>query len=297
MYPRDPRSFPAPAGSHPASGTTTPAQAALKDKWRTSNDGADTIDFERRRRKGEKPTLPSIEDLIATYGDSPNTSWLDPFWTTWRDSDTAAAIGYATHGHYAVAWGRPLCDDRQLPQVCKAFVAMLESKKLKPIWACIDDATESVLLDKLKWKGVSAVDEQRVNPAHVADAEQEKALMQKVRRAEREGVKVEGVKADEVVGGPLRDEISKRMKDWQEERSGTQVYSADESRSTRCCSPCLTYPLRLRPFDDATHRHYFIARDSKGTLVALVVLAQLSAEHGYQIKYRCVPLLRPTGNY
>lgn len=128
---------------------------------------------------------------------------------------------------------------------------MLKSKKLKPIWACVDGATESVLLDKMSWKCVSAVDEQRVDPTALHGAEQEKALQQKVRRAEKEGVKVEAVKSEDVEGA-LQEEIEARIKDWQEHRKGTQVYSAG-----------------LRPFDDLAHRHFFIARDANGKVSPL----------------------------
>ena len=66
----------------------------------------------------------------------------------------------------------------------------------------------------------------------------------------------------------IMDACDKRMKDWLANRKGQQVH--------------LT---QLNPWRDMEHRLYFIAKDASDTAVALVVLAQLPPEHGYQVKY------------
>jgi len=62
--------------------------------------------------------------------------------------------------------------------------------------------------------------------------------------------------------------LKKRLDDWQAERKGTQVHLTG-----------------LRPFDDQKHRRYFYATDKDGKICCLVVLAQLAATHGFQIKW------------
>ena len=151
------------------------------------------------------------------------------------------------------------CDDKQILQVATSFVSYLKHHKLKPIWACVDSPTEKALLEGLGWRCVAAVAEQRLDPTHMEGTEAEKSLQAKVRRAEREGVKVTAVEGE--LNEEMKDEIRARIKDWQSHRHGTQVYSAG-----------------LRPFDDPAHRHYFIGRDKDGKLCALVVLAQLAKE-------------------
>lgn len=133
LFPRDPKSFPA---IHPDDQVAMEAQNA--DPGRIG-EVASTVEYKKKKQAGEEPSLPSLEDLIAAYGDSPNTSWLDPFWSVWRHADTGAACGYAVSEKYAVAWGRPLCDDSQIHEVCKAFTHYLKSEKnLKPVFCCID---------------------------------------------------------------------------------------------------------------------------------------------------------------
>lgn len=74
MFPRDPRSFPL----DPNRASLPPPDSMARGPT------ADTLAFVRDRLDGKKPALPMLEDLIAAYGDSPNTSWLDPFWTVVR---------------------------------------------------------------------------------------------------------------------------------------------------------------------------------------------------------------------
>jgi hypothetical protein len=96
------------------------------------------------------------------------------------------------------------------------------------------------------------------------------------------------VKVHEVDGDmeeSLKREIEERCKDWAEHRKGTQIHLTG-----------------VRPFDDMVHRRYFYARDKGGKvkaffqvhvdntelypqMCALVVLAQLSVAHGFQIKW------------
>jgi lysylphosphatidylglycerol synthetase-like protein (DUF2156 family) len=118
-------------------------------------------------------------------------------------------------------WGRPLCDNAQIHEVAQAFTAHLKKEKLKPIWACIDEATESVLTERMGWRCVIAVAEQRVDPVTLAAEGGERSVRQKANRATREGVTVtekEGFLTEEE-----QEEIAQRMKEWQENRHGTQV--------------------------------------------------------------------------
>jgi aspartyl/asparaginyl-tRNA synthetase len=88
MFPRDPRSFPKAEQDKLAKAVEESTSGLLGPT-------ASTIEYEKQRNAGQKPPLPKMEDLIAAYGDSPNTSWLDPFWTVWHHEDTGACCGYA----------------------------------------------------------------------------------------------------------------------------------------------------------------------------------------------------------
>lgn len=62
--------------------------------------------------------------------------------------------------------------------------------------------------------------------------------------------------------------VAERGASRQDSREGTQIHTTG-----------------VRPFADAEHRTYFIARDADDEIVGLVVLAQLGKPNGYQIKW------------
>ena len=189
--------------------------------------------------------------LIAAYGDATNTSWLDPFWTVWRDPKTGAAVGYVEENKFAITFGNPICDPKQMSQVIRSYLHYIQDeKKLKPIWGCVDEACERVLAHELGWGAVSAVVEERFNPTEVEPDKNDKTVRRKVHRAEREGVKI--VEVDGEVDEHTRELINKRLADWEARRKGTQVHLTG-----------------LRPFDDPKHRKYFYAKDSNGTVSSL----------------------------
>lgn len=200
----------------------------------------------------------------------------------WRHLETGAAVGYIPQNGFAVTFGSPLCDPIQLTPVIKAYLAHLQEKKLKPIWCCIDAATEKVLATTFGWTALTAVAEERINPS-AADDKEDKGLKKKVHKAEKYGVKLIDVEGE--MDESLKNEINERVEDWKMRRKGTQIHLTG-----------------VRPFDDMEHRKYFYARDAEGKvrrfsisvsshaylisqICALVVLAQLSTAHGFQIKW------------
>jgi len=211
--------------------------------------------------------MPPLENLIAKYGDATNTSWIDPAWTVWRDENTGGAVGYIPQNGFAVTFGNPLCDRRQLSGVIRNFLAYVTSPEinLKPVWCCVDKDTESFLAKELGWSAVIAVAEERLNPVESDPANHDKTVRRKIHRAEREGVKVTEV---EKLDDDTKARIEARCKEWAEKRKGTQIHLTG-----------------VRPFDDVAHRKYFYATDKDGKICSLVVLAQLSPVHGFQIKW------------
>ncbi|KIJ51289.1 hypothetical protein M422DRAFT_158559 [Sphaerobolus stellatus SS14] len=254
LFARDPKSF--------ANANSDPVAASEAAQVRIINGPkARTI-----KKRGEEHEMPALEDIIAKYGDATNTSLTDPAWTVWRHHDTGAAVGYIAEGGYAVIFGNPLCESSQIPRVVRSFLRHIKrERKLRPVWCCIDKETEKFLANELGWSAIIAVAEERLDPTRV-DLGEDKNFRRKIHRAEKEGVKVH-----EVDGEPdqeLQEKVNKRLVDWQEARKGKQVHISG-----------------LRPFDDMAHRRYFYTTDKNGEVCCLVVLAQLAAIHGFQIKW------------
>ncbi|OTB08663.1 hypothetical protein M426DRAFT_7392 [Hypoxylon sp. CI-4A] len=214
LFPRDPKSLPARPPSLPHPDADTMAPRGLKDEY------------------------PELGKLIANYGDATNTSWLNDRFEIWRHP-TGAAVGFVRQsGKFAMTAGDPLCDMRQYREVIPSFVNYIRNDlHLTPVWMLVSEQVQQVLGDKLGWRTLSCVEEQRVN----ADDHQNSANQRDTRRVQREGIMVH-----EVV--EPNDEFIQRadeaIQEWQSQRqgSGKQVHLTE-----------------VRPWVDREHRRYFAA--------------------------------------
>jgi elongation factor P--beta-lysine ligase len=213
-------------------------------------------------KRHEKGHLPKLEELIANYGDATNTSWLDDRFQIWQHPTTGAAVGYVKQKKFAMIAGDPLCDKSQYPDTIEAFLNFVyDELKLTPIWMLVSSPVQEYLAAQLRWRSLSCTEEQRVN----TDAINPKDYSHQIRRLEREGVDISEEKPTE----ELQERVNQRIDDWKAERAnkGKQIHLTE-----------------IRPWKDTAHRRYFIAEKGK-TVQAMVVLAQLSPEHGWQVKW------------
>lgn len=145
-------------------------------------------------------------------------------------------------------WGRPLCDDKQLKGVLDRLLGYLKKqRKLKPIFACIDETTEQVLAKQFDWRSLAVAAEERIDPsAHNPNSNSSRSnLAKKIKQAKNSGVKA--TICDELPSDEVRNAIDRRMEDWRGTREGKQMHTTD-----------------LLPWDDAQHRRYFYAQDKHG---------------------------------
>lgn len=209
-------------------------------------------------------TLPSVEKLIANYGDATNTSWLDDRYKVWRHEETGAAVGYAEDNGYALVMGNPLCDHLQYPAVIRAFLKyMRKEKDLRPLWLLVSSDVEEILGSKLGWRSLSCVAEERV-PVDGA-----KKVAKKEQKAENAGVTIHELPIDTPVPDDLRKRCDKRIEDWKANRKGSKQVHITE----------------VRPWVDMEHRRYLWAETKEGEIAAMCVLHKLSPANGYQIKF------------
>jgi len=254
LYPRDPKSLPA-----------KPPVIKLR------HPEASTLPALRGSRKAERKAeaeFPSLEKLIANYGDATNTSWLDDRYDVWRDTITGAAMGYVVQDKYCVIFGDPLCDKSQYPKTISAFLLYIKKElKLKPIWMLASKLTEDILADKFNYSTLSVTAEERLDPTQ-DPAEADKDTARKIRHASKEGVIVHDIPTEAPGPDEVKEKVNVRMQDWLANRKGKQVHISN-----------------LNPWRDMDHRRYFVAEDANKKVCALVVLAQLAPENGFQIKY------------
>ncbi|PGG95054.1 aspartate-tRNA(Asn) ligase [Polytolypa hystricis UAMH7299] len=264
LFPRDPKSFPPVEQTvmlrHPEASTLHPPWEEEEKKKSDDKLHNGTVEKERQYQ--------SLEDLIANYGDATSTSWPDERYRVWRDYATGAAVSYVPSHGYAIIAGDPLCDTSQYTRIVIQFLRWLKAEtSLKPIWLLCSPAIDDILGDRLGWRSLSCVSEERVDPMrNLAASDGE--IARKIRRAENEGVKITQIPSDQPIPEDLKSRIDARIKDWQANRSGTQIYLSG-----------------ITPWRDQSHRQYFYATERDGTICSFVVLAQLAPRNGLQIKY------------
>ncbi|KAF7119218.1 hypothetical protein CNMCM5793_008963 [Aspergillus hiratsukae] len=257
LFHRDPKSFPP---KPPALLLRHPESSTVEPPWQREGRGP--------RAKDESELQP-LEHLIANYGDATSTSWGDERFKIWRDMSTGAAVSYVpSSSNYAVIPGNPLCDPSQYNSVITQFLQwMRRETKFKPIWLLCSPEVETVLGEKLGWRSLSCIAEERVDPSR-NQAASDGEIARKIRRAENEGIKVVEMKYGEMVPDDAREKIDARIQDWLANRKGTQVHLSE-----------------IHPWRDSEHRWYFYAVDKSGTICAFVALAMLSPHFGMQVKY------------
>ncbi|KAK2731565.1 hypothetical protein FQN57_003289 [Myotisia sp. PD_48] len=258
LFHRDPKSLPHQPQSmalrHPDSSTVNPP-------WETERKllgGA--VDHDRK--------MQPLEELIANYGDSTSTSWLDDRYKIWRDYSTGAAVSYVPINGYAIIAGDPLCDPSQYSRIVTQFLRWLKKETpLKPIWILCSLAVEQILGEKLGWRGLSCVAEERVDPSKNKTAS-DTEIARKLRQAENQGVKIHSVPSDQAVPEHIRAKIDSRIQEWLGNRKGTQIHLSS-----------------ITPWRDQKHRRYFYATDRDGNICSFVALAELAPRYGMQVKY------------
>jgi nondiscriminating aspartyl-tRNA synthetase len=253
MFPRDPKSLPEKPVMkqlrHPDASTMHPP-------------------WEGQDRVLAKIDMQPIEKLIANYGDATNTSWLEPRTEIWRDQNTGAAVGFVPMDGFAITVGDPLCHESQYLKTMTGYLKYIKKERnLKPLWLLVGGPVEEVLATKFNWRTFSVTGEQRVDPAH-NPAEKDADVQRKIRHAEKEGIKI----SDYPIGSPpppeVKQKVDARVEDWLKNRKGRQVHLTN-----------------IHPWQDEEHRQYHIAQTPDGTIAAFVAMAQLSPDHGWQVKY------------
>ncbi|PNS18569.1 Aspartate--tRNA ligase, cytoplasmic [Sphaceloma murrayae] len=253
LFPRDPRSFPVkpklPQLRHPEASTLHPP-------WEGRDRVSAQIDYQ------------PLEKLIANYGDASNTSWLEPRTEIWRASDTGAAVGFVQQGDFAITVGDPLCHPQQFHKTITEYLHYIrKTRGLKPLWVLCGHAAEEALATKHNWRTFSVAAEQRLDPSH-NPAQHDGDVQRKIRHAEKEGVRIVDYALGKPIPEDVRAQVDARVQDWIHGRKGKQVHLTE-----------------IRPWQDMAHRSYHFAYGRDGTLQALVIMAQLSPEHGWQVKY------------
>ena len=206
----------------------------------------------------------SLAQLIAHYGSSASTSWLEnERYQLWhpsepiRQSSFVPVQGYMETDHYIFAWGDPLVSSpAALPGVVRQFAEFCRKHAKNPVWLCISGELSDVLADELGWCAISCVTEDEVDPSHIVGLASPTAkgkegqrvvkdLKKNLAKAEKSGVEISEVKAGEWTEND-RTQVLQGIERWKAGRRGVQLASSS-----------------FRPWVDFEHRRYWVARVEK----------------------------------
>ncbi|KAI9513222.1 hypothetical protein F5148DRAFT_1145533 [Russula earlei] len=269
----------APARSEPAPNADLETQESLDTEvldFQKSSTNQQASDVEADKTTGD------IADLIAQYGSSSATSWLEfGRYKIWRpdvpihQSSFPPVQGYLRSDPYVFAWGNPIVSDPSaLEATCAAFIDWAKTQKLHPIWLCVDSQMEQVLGaqgSQFGWSTLSCIVEDFLDPRSVVElahshggGSEVKDFKKNLRRAEREDVQVREVQPEQWTDA-MKRQVEQGIANWKKSKSGIQIASTS-----------------FQPWLDFEHRRYWIAE--KGSdIVAILVLTGIHHTQ-YQIK-------------
>jgi hypothetical protein len=108
--------------------------------------------------------------------------------------------------------------------------------------------TEEHLTKRYGWRGLSCIAEARVDPSK-AEGVNDSNVKKKIQQAKNAGVQI--IAVDGEMPDQMKVEIEKHIKEWGDNRKGTQMHITD-----------------VRPWDDPKHRRYFYAKAKDDTVSA-----------------------------
>lgn len=143
---------------------------------------------------------------------------------------SASAARSRGKNNFIIAWGRPLCEKKDIPVVVDAFIRWAEKEGYNPVWCCADEDTERTLAEDHHWRAISCIQEDALDPREV-NPEESKEVRRHIKAAEKDGVRV--IREDGVPPEDVRNKIDALVQEWKENRTGTQVSSSAVFLTTR----------------------------------------------------------------
>ena len=243
--------------AHPPSQPEQPTQAGHSETSASpapETQGPTEADFDFQQSsyagdvEGDKATgdKAGIAELIAQYGSSSATSWLEfGRYKIWRpttpipQSSFTPVQGYLRSDPFVFAWGNPLVSDpAALEATCAAFIDWARSQKLRPIWLCVDGQMERVLGaegSKFGWSTLSCIVEDFLDPRSVVElahshggGSEVKDFKKNLRRAERENVQVREVQHDQWTDA-MKKQVEEGISGWKKSKTGIQIASVSRT--------------------------------------------------------------------
>lgn len=236
------------SANHVSPGTEPQGPADTEEfDFQPSSSSQQAADIEADKATGEKA---GIAELIAQYGSSSATSWLEfARYKIWRpsvpipQSSFPPIQGYLRSDPFVFAWGNPIVSDpAALEATCAAFIEWAKSQKLRPIWLCVDGRMEEVLGaqgSKFGWSTLSCIVEDFLDPRSVVElahshggGSEVKDFKKNLRRAERENVQVREVQPDQWTDA-MKKQVEEGIAGWKKSKTGIQIASVSRSRCFR----------------------------------------------------------------
>ena len=163
--------------------------------------------------------------------------------------------------NYIFAWGDPIASSpAALLSITRQFIAFCQSKGKSPVWFCINRELTDILAEEFGWCGISCINDDQVDPAHIVALTSPvakgkegrhavKDLKKNLAKAEKAGVDISEVKSHEWTEEE-KLQVGQGISKWKAGRHGIQLASSS-----------------FQPWLDSKHRRYWVARVNKHVFV------------------------------
>jgi lysylphosphatidylglycerol synthetase-like protein (DUF2156 family) len=214
----------------------------------------------------DSPEKYTRADFVKNWGNAASIVLLDPICKVFTVPGIDGAIGYRIENKCAIAIGNPLCDDKNLELLIKAFHDFCNKEKLSIFYAL---ATKKFVDWSLKAGYCKAAihigHEIILNPMNDPKAEKgsyASLLRNKCNQVTRKGITIQEYRGTDE---NLEKKMEELSKSWIENRKGPQIYL-----------------LQIDLFKDRSHKRWFYAED-QGKILGILMLNQINFYSGWVI--------------
>jgi len=208
---------------------------------------------------------PMLEELLQRYGsDSLSYLSLDGIKQYFVEKNNEGFIAYVVIQNTVVCIGNPVCAISNSLEVVNQFILFCKEHKYKICFCSINEEFANLLQNNEFV--ISKYGEEALLDLHtysLTGSKKEK-LRQKIRRAERFGIRtveyVPGLRRDQM----LEEKILDLSKEWYAQKNGQ-----------------LTFTLGDLNFDNPLGRRFFVALDKKEEVVAILMFSPFDYQNGY----------------
>ena len=216
-----------------------------------------------------------LEELVKKFGTTASISCFDAAYLFFFQDGIEGCIGYRIENRCAIVMGDPLCDEKQIFELTKAFIKHCKNKGMPVIFISASKNFTQLVTPLLCASALSVADDLIFDPKQ----DPKKGSKGRLLRGKVSQAKRFGVRAEEYVGycPKKEEEMDMVAREWLSNRQGPQIFLA---------------PIDL--FCRRNGRRYIYAC-LNGVIIGVCLLQQLDSKKGWLLQWLLTSPQAPNG--